>query len=355
VFTQLNALPFFLVFKQVWNLLRHPLSRSFSLLFTIGLSVSLIVSACSSNPPNSASSPNNFAVPVANGAVVRLGYQKAATILSVLKARGSLEKTLAASGTAVTWAEFPAGPQMLEAMNAGSIDFGYTGESPPIFAQAAGTPVRYVAYDPWGPKGEAIVVPKDSPLQSLADLKGKKVAFAKGSNTNYLVVSALQSVGLKFTDITPVLLTPADARAAFEGGKVDAWAIWDPYLAVAEEKAGARILADATGLAPNRGYYVAAQSLIDKQPETLKKVLEEVKQVSEWAKNNSAEVAKFLSPALGIEAAVLEKAEKRREYGVLPLTDEVISKQQAIADAFHAINLLPKQVTVKEAVWSGNS
>ena len=355
MFTHSDALPLFTSFRQVFNLMKQSARRSFSLLFVLGLSMSLIVSACSSNAPTATNSASIGASPVASGAVVRIGYQKAATILSLLKSKGNLEKSLAAAGASITWTEFPAGPPMLEAMNAGAIDFGYTGESPPIFAQAAGTPVRYVAYDPWSQKAEAIVVPKDSPIQKLADLKGKRVAVAKGSNSNYLLVSALQSAGLKFTDITPAYLTPADARAAFEGKNVDAWSIWDPYLAVAEEKAGARIIADATGLAPNRGYYLAAQSFIDKQPEALKKVLDEAKQISEFAKGNPTEVAKFLAPELGIDAAVLEKAEKRREYGVLPLTDEVITKQQAIADAFRAINLLPKQVTVKEAVWSGNS
>lgn len=156
-------------------------------------------------------------------------------------------------------------------------------------------------------------------------------------------------------DITVAHLPPADARAAFEGRKVDAWAIWDPFLAVAEEKAGARIIADATGLAPNRGYFLASQSFIDKQPAALKTVLDQIKKTTDWAKTNSGEVSKFLSAELGIDAAVLEKAEKRREYAVLPITDEVISKQQAIADAFREINLLPKQVSVKEAVWTGNS
>jgi sulfonate transport system substrate-binding protein len=242
---------------------------------------------------------------------------------------------------------------MLEALNAGAVDFGYTGESPPIIAQATGVPVRYVAYDPWGPKAEAIVVKKDSPIKTIAQLKGKKVGVAKGSNTHYLVVSALQSVGLKPSDIQFVFLKPADARAAFEQGNIDAWAIWDPYLAVAEAKAGGRILVDATGLAPNRGYYLAAQSFVSQSPVALKTVLDEVTKESDWAKSNPTEVAKFLAPSLGIDAAVLETAEKRREYGVLPLTDEVITKQQAIADTFQSINLIPKKVSIKEAVWSG--
>jgi len=333
--------------------------RSFSLLFVLGISLSLITASCSSNPPtNTAASPS--AAPAASSAVtsttvVRVGYQKAATILSSLKAKESLEKAFANSGTKVTWTEFPAGPPMLEALNAGSIDFGYTGESPPIIAQATGVPVRYVAYDPWGPKGEAIVVPKDSPLKAIADLKGKKVGVAKGSNTHYLVVSALQSAGLKPSDVQLTFLKPADARAAFEQKSIDAWAIWDPYLAAAEAQANARILTDATGLAPNRGYYLASQSFVEKSPEALKTVLDEVKKESAWAKGNPAEVAKFLSPALGIDAAILEKAEKRRDYGVLPLTPDVISSQQKIADTFQTIKLIPKSIQIQDAVWQGVS
>lgn len=324
----------------------------FSVLFGLGLGLSLVVAACSPTPPSTNSAPSAGS---AQKVEVRIGYQKAATILNVLRTRDELNKALADSGATVTWSEFPAGAPMLEAMNAGSIDFGYTGEAPPIFAQAAGTPLLYVAYDPWGPKGEAIVVPKGSSIQSVADLKGKKVAFTKGSNTNYLALAALEKAGLKYTDIEPAYLTPADARAAFEGGNVDAWSIWDPYLAVAEEQAGARVLTDATGLAPNRGYYLATRSFVDSNPEQLKAVLDAVKTVSDWAAKNPAEVAKFLAPELGISAAPLEKAEKRREYGVLPLTKDVIEAQQKIADAFQRINLIPGKVNIQEVVWAGNS
>ncbi|MBF2025654.1 MAG: sulfonate ABC transporter substrate-binding protein [Oscillatoriales cyanobacterium C42_A2020_001] len=337
---------------------RHP-SQVLSLLFALGLSLSLITTSCSSNSPtNTAASPS--AAPAASSAVtsttvVRVGYQKAASVLSLLKSKELLEKAFAASGVKVSWAEFPAGQPLLEALNAGSIDFGYTGEAPPIFAQSTGVPVRYVAYDPWGPKGEAIVVPKDSPIKSLTDLKGKKVGVAKGSNTQYLLVSALQSVGLKFEDVEVKFLKPAEARAAFEGRNIDAWSIWDPYLAVAEEQANARILTDATGLAPNRGYYLASQSFVDKSPEALKVVLDEVRKESDWAKSNPTEVAKFLAPSLGIDAAILEKAEKRREYGVLPLTPEVITNQQKIADTFQTIKLIPKAIKIEDAVWQGVS
>ncbi|AFZ22672.1 ABC transporter, substrate-binding protein, aliphatic sulfonates family [Cylindrospermum stagnale PCC 7417] len=327
--------------------------RSFALLFAVGLGLTLAISACSANTSdNQGTTPAGSRNAAVSSTLVRIGYQKASTILYALKVKGELEK-LTASGVSVTWSEFPAGPPMLEALNAGSIDFGYTGEAPPIFAQAAGIPLVYVAYDPWSTKAEAILVPKDSPIKSVAELKGKKVAFVKGSNVNYLLVKALSKAGIEYSEIQPVTLSPADARAVFEGKKVDAWAIWDPYLAAAEAATGARILTDATGLAANRGYYLAAKSFVDKHPDALNIVLDQVKKVSGWAKNNPAEVAKLLSPALGIDASVLELAEKRHEYDVLPLTEEVISKQQEVADTFYKINLIPKQIKVKEIVWQG--
>jgi sulfonate transport system substrate-binding protein len=346
------------VFITLFDVVRRSLqffqrrsTRTFSLLVATGLGLSLAVAACTPAP-----SSDSGASPAPSGQTVevRIGYQKAATILNLLRTREDLTKALASSGATVTWTEFQAGPPMLEAMNAGAIDVGYTGESPPIFAQAAGTPLLYVAYDPWGPAAEAIVVPEDSPIQSVAELKGKKVAVAKGSNTNYLVVSALEQAGLKYTEIEPVYLPPADARVAFEGGNVDAWAVWDPYLAVAEDAAGARILTDATGLAPNRGYYLASKSFVESHPELLTVVLDEVEKLSDWAAQNPTEVAAFLAPELGIEAAPLEKAEQRREYGVLPLTDDVIAAQQEVADAFQQIGLIPKPVNVQEIVWTGD-
>jgi sulfonate transport system substrate-binding protein len=296
----------------------------------------------------------NPAANVPKGTVVRIGFQKAATILSLLKAKDSLEKAFASAGAKVTWTEFPAGPPLLEALNAGSVDFGYTGEAPPILAQAAGVPVRYVAYDPWGAQAEAIVVPKDSSIRKVTDLKGKRVGVARGSNTHYLTVSALQSVKLKPSDVDFKFLRPADARAAFENKQIDAWSIWDPYLAAAQVQANARIVVDAKGLAPNLGYYLASQSFIDKSPAALKLVLREVKRESDWAKSNPKGVARFLAPELGIDAAILEKAERRRAYGVFPLTPEVIRNQQKIADTFTGLNLIPKSIKIEEAVWRGN-
>ena len=166
----------------------------------------------------------------------RIGYQKAAGTLALLRASGSLEKRLQPEGVRVTWSEFTAGPQLLEGLNAGAIDFGYVGEVPPIFALAGGANFVYTAYELPTPHAEGILVGKDSPIQNLGQLKGKKIAFNKGSDVHWLVVNAIQQAGLKYSDIQPVFLTPADARAAFQRGAVDAWAIWDPFFVAAQRQ-----------------------------------------------------------------------------------------------------------------------
>src|SRR3979411_50832 len=175
--------------------------------------------------------------------VVRIGFQKYGKLV-LLKSKGTLEDKLKAAGYKLVWTEFPSGPPLLEALNVGAIDFGNTGEAPPIFAQAAGAPIQYVAYEPPAPKGEAILIPKDSPLRSVADLRGKKVALNKGSNVHYLLVKALERAGVKYSDTTRVSRARAAPRAAFERGSVDAWAIWDPFQAAAEAATEAKTLAD---------------------------------------------------------------------------------------------------------------
>jgi sulfonate transport system substrate-binding protein len=279
--------------------------------------------------------------------VVRIGYQKYGKFV-LLKGRGTLEDKLKPLGYSVTWTEFPSGPPLLEALNVGAIDMGVTGETPPIFAQAAGAPLVYLAYDPPAPQGEAILVPKDSPLKTVADLNGKKVAFNKGSNVHYLLVRALEHAGLKYTDIQPVYLAPSDALAAFTRGSVDAWVIWDPYEASAEASTGARILTDGTGLVSNYQFYFSSRKFITEHAKAVDVVLEALNQADDWTKNNIEAVAEQLSPSVGLPAAVLAVSLKRESYGILPISNEVIASQQRIADTFHALGLLPKPVTVSD-------
>lgn len=279
--------------------------------------------------------------------VVRIGYQKYGKLV-LLKSKGTLEPKLAASGYKVVWTEFPSGPPLLEALNVGAIDFGNTGEAPPIFAQAAGAPIQYVAYEPPAPKGEAILVPKDNPLKSVADLRGKKVALNKGSNVHYLLVKALEKAGVKYSEIEPVFLAPADARAAFERGAVDAWVIWDPFQAAAEAATGARTLADGTDIVANYQFYFSSKKFLDANPKVVDVVLAELSSVDDWAKGDIHAVAEQLAPAIGLSVPVVEVALKRQAYGIKPLTDAVIADQQQVADAFFALNLIPKAIKISD-------
>jgi sulfonate transport system substrate-binding protein len=285
---------------------------------------------------------------------VRIGYQKYGKLV-LLKTRGTLEPRLKALGYDVKWTEFQFGPPLLEAINVGSIDFGNTGETPPVFAQAAGAPIRYVAYEPPAQKGEAILVQKDSPLKSLAELKGKKVAVAKGSNAHYLLVKALEKAGITYEDITPVYLAPADARAAFETGAVDAWSIWDPYQSAAETTLGAKTLTDATGLVPNTQFYLSSQKFIETEPKVLDIVLDELRGVDAWAQADIHAVAEQLSASVGLPVPVLEVALKRQSYGIKPIDDQVLVAQQKLADTLYQLKLIPKEVRVSDIARKSGS
>lgn len=299
-----------------------------------------------------------FAAAVSFGAItqaqaetLRIGYQKYGTLV-LLKAKGTLEKRLAAQGVDVKWTEFPGGPQLLEGLNVGSIDFGVTGETPPVFAQAAGADLLYVAYEPPAPTSEAILVPKDSTIRSVSELKGKKVALNKGSNVHYLLVRALEEAGLKYSDIQTVYLPPSDARAAFERGSVDAWVIWDPYQAAAEQQLQARTLRDGQGIVDNLQFYLATNPYAQKHPEVITALVEEVRAVGEWSKAHPEEVTAQVAPLLGLPADITLTSVKRQGYGAQFLNPQTVAAQQKIADSFHQLKLIPKPLRIQDVIWT---
>ena len=282
--------------------------------------------------------------------VVRIGVQKYGTLI-ILRERRELERALQPLGWGVSWHEFPGGPQLLEALAAGALDFGTAGEAPPIFAQAAGSPLLYVGAEPPSPAGEAILVPKDSPIRTAADLRGRTVALNKGSNVHFLLVQALAGAGLKPSDITTAYLTPSDARAAFERGAVDAWAIWDPFLSAAQEATGARTLVDGTALAPNRQFFLATRDFARTQPDILRLLDAQVDATDRWAERNQAEATRLLAASMNLPQPVVARALARMSYGVAPMTPAVVADQQRIADTFLDLRLIPQRLDVAAAVW----
>ncbi|RZJ17739.1 MAG: sulfonate ABC transporter substrate-binding protein [Haliea sp.] len=277
----------------------------------------------------------------------RIGNQKG--YLSLLKGRGTLEKRLAPLGVSVKWTEFTAGPVQLEALNVGSIDFGDVGEAPPIFAQAAGAPLAYVGATVPRPQAEAVLVRKGSAIKTVADLKGKKIALNKGSNVHYFIVKLFEKAGLPYSDLSLVYLPPADARAAFEKGSIDAWVIWDPFLASAEKTLDARILADATGVVGNRAYYFSSLDYAGKNGDVLAIAVDELNKVDVWAAANKGDLATELSALWGIPKPVVDVSVGRSAYGTGPITKAILAEQQKIADTFFDLKLIPKKISVLDA------
>jgi sulfonate transport system substrate-binding protein len=286
----------------------------------------------------------------AAGTEIRIGWQKGSD-LAVIKAKGTFENTLKQQGVSVQWIEFPAGPQMLEALNVGGIDLGSVGETPPVFAQVAGANLLYVGVQPPAPTGEAILVPKTSTIKTVADLKGKRVVLNRGSNVHYLLVQLLQQAHLNYDDINVSYLKPSDAYAAFQSGNVDAWVIWDPFETAAVAELGARILADARGVADNHQFYIASRSFAQAHPDTLKFVLAKVNGESLWIGQHQKEAAKIFASQTGLPVDVAERSLSHASYGITPLDAEVVKSQQRIADTFFRLKLIPKQIDVASAVW----
>jgi sulfonate transport system substrate-binding protein len=279
--------------------------------------------------------------------IVRIGYQKYGNLL-LLKTSGILEQKLKPLGYSVDWKQFVAGPQLLEALGAGAVDFGTTGETPPIFAQAAGAPLVYLGTEPPAPLGEAIIVLKDSPITDVAGLKGKRVAFNKGSNVHYLLVRALEKAGLSIADITPVYLAPPDGLAAFERKAVDAWVIWDPYLASAQAALPTRVLADATGLVPNHQFYLGSRRFAD--PAVITAFKEAIAEIDRNTAGNPRAGAKILAPITGLPEDVVSDSLARQTWAIQPLDAKVIATQQEIADTFFKLGLIPKAIKIADAL-----
>jgi sulfonate transport system substrate-binding protein len=253
-------------------------------------------------------------------------------------------------GYSMTWTQFPGGPQLLEGLKAGAVDLAHAGEAPPIFAQAAGAPLVYIGHEPASPKTEAIIVANDSPLKTIGDLKGKKVALNRGSNVHYLLVRALETAGLKYTDVEPVFLPPAGGREAFENRSIDAWVIWEPYRAAAEMSLGARTLVDGSGLVSNHEFFFAAKPFADTHPQVVDIVLAAARELYAQVVKDLSGTSRIFSAASGFPVPVLEAALSRRSFGVQPLSASVIADQQKIADTFKSLGLIPAAINVSDAV-----
>ncbi|MDR2689998.1 MAG: aliphatic sulfonate ABC transporter substrate-binding protein [Azoarcus sp.] len=284
----------------------------------------------------------------------RVGYQKGTAILIVSKERHDLENGLKKAGVdKVDWIEFQFGPPMLEAITARSIDIGSVGDTPPIFAQAGGGDILYALAVPNSPHG--ILVPKDSPARALADLKGKRIAFGKGSSAHSVLLKALKRDGLSYQDIQPIYLGPAEATAAFASGTIDAWVIWDPYYALAEEQLGARVLVASEKIPDLVGtsFYIANRDFAQRHPAVLRAALDSFIDTIKWADTHRDEVAVLAAKSTGLDLAIQQRAFSRAPLSHSAFTEEILTGQQQTADVFFEQKLIPHKVNIRDIVWRG--
>ncbi|KIU44879.1 MULTISPECIES: sulfonate ABC transporter substrate-binding protein [Bradyrhizobium] len=280
---------------------------------------------------------------------IRIGYQKNG-VLVITRQREALENHFKPQGISVKWVEFSSGPPMMEAMNVGSVDYGAVGDSPPIFAQAAGAAIVYAAAQPII-NGSGILVPQNSAIRTIADLKGKRVGFTKGSSAHNVVIQTLEKAGLTYDDITPVYLTPPDAGPAFANGGIDAWAIWDPYFAIAETKQNGRILINTSEVTKTNAFYIANRDFATKRGALLQQVVDVTTSTAAWAQAHPDEVARSLAAVTGVPLDIQTIAARRAGFSVGPVTDDVIATQQGVADRFFKLGLIPKQIAIRDIVW----
>ncbi|MGW0216377.1 aliphatic sulfonate ABC transporter substrate-binding protein [Micromonospora chokoriensis] len=271
---------------------------------------------------------------------LRIGYQRFGG-LSLVKARGAAPN--------VEWSLFESGPALTEALKAGSIDIGQVGEAPPVFAAAGKIPFSIIGTSAPIPQGEAVLVKADRGYRSFADLRGKTVALNKGSNVHWLLVQLLKANNMTLKDIQVKYLKPAEGRPAFDGGQVDAWVIWDPYFALAEQP-GVQVLADATNLASNREYVLAAPDAVEKRSDDIREFLQRYREVTDWGIAHPEERASTLAPELKIPQDVTSRALARSARPLAPVTPAIGDELQAITDNFIALDLIPGPVDIRSRV-----
>jgi len=280
---------------------------------------------------------------------VSVGYQRSSWGFLYLKHQGSLETRLAPLGARIKWLEFTAGPPILEGISVGSVDLALVGDAPPVFAQAGHLRFAYAAVEPAKPQAAAIIVRADSPIQTIAELNGKKVAFQKGSSAHHLLIESLRAAGLAWTDIQPVYLAPPDARAAFERGAVDAWAIWDPQYAAAEMQLQARPLKSSPNRFAYRQFLVVRPEFPALHRAAYEQLVAAVSEAEAEIQRQPAGVAAALATDAHIDAGILARALARGRFGVQPMNDEIWREQQELADLFADLHLIAKVPDVRAA------
>jgi sulfonate transport system substrate-binding protein len=309
----------------------------------------LALSACGGDSKTSAATPGSSRPDGLDLTGVTLHVGDQASIAKTLLSASGQDKGVSYK---ISFSDFASGPPLLEALNANAIDVGGVGDAPPIFAQSSGAKIDIVAVSAARNADQsalAIIVPKGSPAQSVADLKGKKVGLAQGSASHWHLLAALGQVGLSFADITPAYLQPPDALAAFNGGNLDAWAIWDPYRSLAESQ-GARVISTGAGLVGGFGFQVSRPGVLGdpRQSAALGDYLQRLAAAQDWAASHQDEWTAQYAQLTKLPPDIAAKTFQHFQLRYFPIDDKVVAAQQQEADAFKQAGLIPSAVTVKD-------
>lgn len=351
-----------LIMKSIMNSVNgwqneDQLTRNISVsrsLFVLGYSflvLSLTLFGCNGSGSNTSVSDTDSKTngSSSNQKVIKIVRSKQLTALAVLEKQGTLEKKLQPLGYKVEWPEFAAGPQQLEALNAGGLDIAATAESPPVFSQAADVPLVYLAANSSDGQAISLLVPTKSPVKTLKDLKGKKIAFQKASIGHYLTVRAVDKEGLKLSDVESVFLPPPDANVAFSQGKVDGWFIWEPFVTRnVQNKVGRVLLDGGNGLRDTNNFYSTNRKFYQENKQAIKIFLEELQKAQVWSKNHPKEIAQLLASVTQLDPPTLEKMHGKYDFSLVPITESIINKQQQVADKWYSLGLIPKKVNVRD-------
>ncbi|MCX0333790.1 aliphatic sulfonate ABC transporter substrate-binding protein [Acinetobacter radioresistens] len=317
--------------------------------FLISSFIALGLSGCQKTSSDTA--PGQQSVQENKLKTLAIGYQKSSLNLLVARQQQLFEQQF--PGVQIAWKEFPAGPQMLEALAVGAIDFGAVGNTPPVFAQAAGKDLKYIGYEVVPQNAQALLIPADSSIRTLADLKGKRIAVQKGSSAHELLAKVLQKAGLSWQDIQPIWLPPADARAAFDKQSIDAWSIWEPYLSAAELDAKAKVLIDGQAFARTYSFYIANPQFIEQHPGATEKILQSLNTADQWVLQHQQQALKIYQQSTGLKQNIAQRVIDKRlkPSPIYSLKPEVVQAQQEIANLFQQVKLIPKSIQVSQVVW----
>ncbi|MGW3156758.1 ABC transporter substrate-binding protein [Streptomyces sp. NPDC001089] len=279
---------------------------------------------------------------------------KGSLTLDVGDQKGGSEAVLRAAGELkdldykIKWSTFTSGPPLLEAVNAKAVDIGGVGNTPPVFAAGAGSKISVVAAWHGTSKGEAVLVPKNSPLKRPEELKGRSIAVAQGSSAHYQLIASLAKAGLKLSDVKVKYLQPADALAAFTGGKVDAWAVWDPYTSQVLEAGKGRILTDGDGVVNGLSFQVAAPGALEdgKKAAAVKDYLGRLRRAQDWVHDHPEAWAKVWAKDTGLPYDVALASVKRTNASrvAVAVDQPLVASEQRIADTFTGLGLIPRKV-----------